>query len=92
MERVEKFFHLKYRFDSNEQEDCRKKLMNQGANEIQNLQPLEKEVYDVIAKKNIFDINLYSYVEELFVEQGQFFATIPNGYRFEGVKSDTVSH
>jgi hypothetical protein len=88
MTRFEKFFRWKYKVNPTNQETCRARLMSGGSNSNKaNKKPLPKEgepAWDLLAHQNNFDIQLYKYIEQLFVEQEAFVAGIPDNYRLEG--------
>jgi hypothetical protein len=89
MERLEKYFGWKYSINPTNQEICREALLGTGANANTNAVKKEKPKpgdpeYEALALQNTYDIILYDYIETLFVEQGQFVAAIPDGYRLEG--------
>ena len=83
MERFEKYFRWKYRINPKIQEECHTRLLigsGEHANEQQNkrevLQPL-MQAYDLLAwGKNVYDMQLYSYIENLFMEQHAYFSAI----------------
>ena len=39
------------------------------------------DIYTLIAQQNIFDIELYKYIEQLFQEQEEFIKDIPKDFR-----------
>merc|ERR1712083_628524 len=85
MERVEKFFRFKFRVNPENQDKCREKLLTGGSNSnAKNKQEKPKkgdEAYNLIALQNVFDIELYEYIEEQFEVQKSLFEGIPDGYR-----------
>ena len=88
MERFEKLFKWKYRVNPENQEICRNKLLGSGANantshKKENPGP-GTPAYDLLAKENIYDLQLYDYVRALFAEQAAFVAGIPDGFRLDG--------
>ena len=87
MERFEKFFGWKYKVNPENQEKCRETLLTSGSNSnSKNKQEKPKEgdpVYDLLAGQNIYDIELFKYIESLFVEQEQFVAHLKDGFRSE---------
>jgi len=87
MERVEKFFRFKFRVNPDNQEKCREKLLTGGSNSNSaNKQEKPKkgdESYELVAAQNVFDIQLYEFIEEQFKEQANLFKDIPDGFRKE---------
>jgi len=87
LERFEKMFRWKYFINPTNQEKCREALLGNGANtnkrKSAELDPAS-EAYALLAKQNLFDLRLYTYIERLFDEQAAFVAAIPDGYRLEG--------
>merc|ERR1712224_318493 len=85
MERAEKFFRWKFRVNPANQDKCRDKLLTGGSNSnAKNKQEKPKpgdQSYELIAAQNVYDIQLYEFIEELFKEQASIFASIPDGYR-----------
>jgi len=85
MERVEKFFHWKYRVNPENQEKCRDKLLTGGSNSnAQNKQEKPKpgdESWELLGNQNLYDLKLYEFIEQLFEEQAKLFEDIPDGYR-----------
>ena len=88
MDRFEKFFRWKYRFDPSAQEECRREMMIWGSNSNKNNQreiPIPgDEAYIFLAHQNNFDIRLYEYIESLFEEQEAFVTGHPIDYRKVG--------
>jgi hypothetical protein len=88
MERFEKFFGWKYRINPTNQENCRVRLLGSGANantEHKKEKPKPgTPAYDLLANENLYDIQVYEYVESLFDEQAVFVEGIPDGFRMEG--------
>jgi len=87
MERFEKFFGWKYKSRPKVQEECRMEYLEGGVNSNTHIQEKPQPgtpLYDSIAHMNKFDIRLYSYIQELFVEQAKFTAGLPDGYRLQG--------
>ncbi|KAL9182595.1 hypothetical protein ACHAXT_013247 [Thalassiosira profunda] len=84
MVRFEKFFRWTYRVNPPNQEACRERLMTGGANSNKkNKKPLEEgdPAWDLLAQQNIFDLQLYAYIEQLFEEQEQFVEGMPDDFR-----------
>ena len=84
MERFEKFFQWKYRVQPSSQERCRQNYVTKGANvnrrKKQKFLPGDKE-WELLAKHNEYDIDLYNYAVQLFEEQERLFVDIPDGAR-----------
>ncbi|KAL3803337.1 hypothetical protein HJC23_009301 [Cyclotella cryptica] len=85
MTRFEKFFRWKYKVNPTNQEACRARLMGTGSNSNKaNKKPLPQEgepAWDLLAHQNNYDLPLYKYIEQLFVEQEAFVAGMPDDYR-----------
>lgn len=82
MERFEKYFGWKYRINPKIQEECRTRLLigsgvnaNKQQNKREVLQP-GTQAYDLLAWGNVYDMQLYSYIETLFLEQHANFSAI----------------
>lgn len=85
MERFEAYFGWRYIMNPTAQETCRESLFTIGTNANRNKIKVPSEsdiVYDLIARQNVFDIELYKYIEMLFEEQEEFVKDIPKDYRF----------
>jgi len=87
MERLEQFFEWTYRVNPKNQEICRDKLLNSGANA--NVNKGEKATpntptYEMLLSLNKYDIQLYHYIESLFDEQADFVKHKKDGFRMEG--------
>jgi len=70
LKRFENFFGWKYSLDTRCKEE---KLIGKGIN-AEKLKS-EDPLYEMLAKKNEFDMHLYTYAEQLFKEQGIRFAS-----------------
>lgn len=85
MTRFEKFYRFKYHVNPTNQEACRERLTAGGSNsnsKNKKEKPKEGEpLWDLLAAQNLFDIQLYEYIETLFVEQEAFVADIPDDFR-----------
>merc|ERR1712127_947286 len=85
MDRFEKFFRWKYRVNPTNQEKCRVELLSSGSNSnAANKKAKPKpgdQAYELVAWQNKMDIALYEYIEELFLEQEQLVADVPDGFR-----------
>jgi len=81
MERFERFFRWTYHVNPSPQETCRENHIN--SLEKEHLQPLnpESEVWEVLSLQNNYDLQVYEYIESVFVEQEQFVAEIEVGFR-----------
>lgn len=85
MERCERFYHWTYHVNPPNQEKCREALLKGGSNsnsknKKDKPQPGSEE-WELLAWQNNYDIQLYEYIETLFVEQEQFVADIPKDFR-----------
>jgi hypothetical protein len=58
---------------------CVEELIAVGANRnpLPNQLPISASVYDALVEQNQLDIKLYSYAEQLFVQQSIHFESIP---------------
>jgi len=84
MERFERFFRWTYHVNPPNQENCRDALLNGGSNSNKSKSKKPKpgsEAWELISWQNQYDLQLYEYIESLFVEQEQFVADIAPGYR-----------
>jgi len=85
MKRFEAFFGWKYMLNPTVQEACRESLFTVGSNANRNSRieiPEEGSyLYNLIAQQNMFDLELYTYIETLFNEQAQFVEGVPDNYR-----------
>jgi len=85
MSRFEKFFRWTFRVNPPNQDACRDRLMSGGSNSNKaNKKPLPTEgepAWDLLAHQNNFDLQLYNYIEQLFVEQEAFVAGLPDNFR-----------
>merc|ERR1712238_174564 len=85
MKRFEAFFGWKYMLNPTVQETCRESLFTVGSNANRNSRieiPEEGSyLYNLIAQQNMFDLELYTYIETLFNEQAQFVEGVPDNYR-----------
>jgi len=85
MRRFEKFFRWKYRVNPPNQEKCRERLMNSGANKGTNKKDgaLTEDAHRVLAYRNRLDIQLYKFIEDLFERQGNFVKDLPDDFRLQ---------
>merc|ERR1740124_340620 len=84
MERFERFFRWTYHVNPENQEVCREKLLKGGSNKSSSTKekPVEgSEAWELLVWQNQFDLQLYEYIESLFVEQEQFVTGIEPKYR-----------
>jgi len=85
MKRFEAFFGWKYMLNPTVQETCRESLFTVGTNANRNSRIAIPEkgsyLYNLIAQQNLFDLELYAYIETLFNEQAQYVEDIPEDYR-----------
>jgi hypothetical protein len=85
MTRFEKFFRWKYHVNPENQEKCRERLTSGGSNsnkKNKKKKPKPGEpVWDLIAAQNLYDIQLYEYIQTLFVEQESLVADMPDDFR-----------
>eukprot|EP00984_Skeletonema_dohrnii_P000056 scaffold15_cov85-Skeletonema_dohrnii-CCMP3373.AAC.2 len=85
MARAEKFFRWTFHVNPPNQEACRERLMTGGANSNKANKkegPKEgDEAWTLLAHQNNFDLRLYSYIEQLFVEQEAFVQNLPDNFR-----------
>jgi len=85
MTRFEQFFQWKYHVNPPNQEACRKRLTGGGsnsnaANKKEKPKPGDP-VWEAIADSNLFDIQVYEYIESLFEEQAAFVQGMPANFR-----------
>lgn len=83
MERYEKYFGWKYTIQPTNQEKCRTKLMKTMPGELNDRPTPGMPAYDLLANENMYDLQLYEYVETLFKEQAAFVEGIPDRFRME---------
>jgi len=85
MARAEKFFRWTFHVNPPNQEACRERLMSGGANSNKANKkegPKEgDEAWNLLAHQNNFDLRLYTYIEQLFVEQEAFVTGLPDNFR-----------
>merc|ERR1712194_325801 len=84
MTRFEKYFKWTYRVNPANQEACRARLMAGGPNSNKaNKKPLAEgdPVWDLLARQNNLDLQLYAYIEQLFTEQESFVQGLPDDFR-----------
>jgi len=85
MARAEKFFRWTFHVNPPNQEACRERLMSGGANSNKANKkegPKEgDEAWNLLAHQNNFDLRLYSYIEQLFVEQEAFVTGLSDNFR-----------
>jgi hypothetical protein len=85
MTRFEQFFQWKFHVNPPNQEACRKRLTGDGSNSnAKNKKELPKPgepLWELLAASNLYDIQVYDYIEELFKEQAAFVQGIPENFR-----------
>ena len=85
MTRFEKFFRWKYHVNPTNQEVCRERLTSGGSNSnSQNKKSKPKPgepVWEMLAAQNVYDMQLYEYIETLFEEQEAFVTGMPDDFR-----------
>ena len=85
MARAEKFFRWTFHVNPPNQDACRERLMSGGANSNKANKkegPKEgDEAWNLLAHQNNFDMRLYQYIEQLFVEQEAFVVGLPDNFR-----------
>ena len=85
MNRCEQFFRWTYHVNPTNQEKCRETLLSGGSNSNKKNKkaPVEpgSEDWELLAWQNQYDLQLYEYIEDLFVEQEQYVADIPDDFR-----------
>jgi hypothetical protein len=83
--RFEKFFQWKYHVNPTNQEACRERLLGKGSNSNEKNKKEKPKpgepLWELLAAQNLYDIQLYQYVETLFVEQEAFVTGIPDDFR-----------
>eukprot|EP00591_Stephanopyxis_turris_P012751 CAMPEP_0195514338 /NCGR_PEP_ID=MMETSP0794_2-20130614/5758_1 /TAXON_ID=515487 /ORGANISM="Stephanopyxis turris, Strain CCMP 815" /LENGTH=296 /DNA_ID=CAMNT_0040642561 /DNA_START=1 /DNA_END=891 /DNA_ORIENTATION=- len=86
--RFEKFFRWKYTGNPKRQEQCRNYFLKNGSNI--NLKTVADKpqpgsgIYDLVARRHLWDIHLYEYIETLFLDQGKDLSNLSDNYRNEG--------
>merc|ERR1712048_1501443 len=84
--RFERFFKWTYKVNPMSQEMCRKEILESGKNAYTGVDHDTESMGDafaLLARKNTLDIQIYEFIEKLFVEQGNFVASIPQNFRTE---------
>jgi len=86
MERFERYFRWTYHVNPPNQEACRERLLSGGSNKNASGNKKEKpaegsEAYQLLMWQNMYDVQLYQYIEHLFEEQEQYVADIPPDFR-----------
>ncbi len=82
MQRFEAYFGWRYTINPTAQETCRESLFTVGTNtNRKKIETPTDDIYTLIAQQNIFDIELYKYIEQLFQEQEEFVKDIPKDFR-----------
>eukprot|EP00591_Stephanopyxis_turris_P014547 CAMPEP_0195540592 /NCGR_PEP_ID=MMETSP0794_2-20130614/50649_1 /TAXON_ID=515487 /ORGANISM="Stephanopyxis turris, Strain CCMP 815" /LENGTH=378 /DNA_ID=CAMNT_0040674661 /DNA_START=50 /DNA_END=1189 /DNA_ORIENTATION=+ len=86
MDKFEKFFGWKYRVNPVAQEKCRKEFLDNGSNvngvAIEKPKPGSK-AYNLISSQNLWDLQLYEYIEHLFWDQDKYLRGVPDDYRLK---------
>ena len=85
MTRFEQMFRWTYHVNPPNQEACREKLLTGGSNSNSKNkkakpEPGSKE-WELLEWQNLYDMQLYSYIEELFEQQEEYVSTIPQDIR-----------
>eukprot|EP00565_Helicotheca_tamesis_P007570 CAMPEP_0185732626 /NCGR_PEP_ID=MMETSP1171-20130828/16907_1 /TAXON_ID=374046 /ORGANISM="Helicotheca tamensis, Strain CCMP826" /LENGTH=682 /DNA_ID=CAMNT_0028402161 /DNA_START=52 /DNA_END=2100 /DNA_ORIENTATION=+ len=86
VERFERFFRWTYRVNPPNQEACRERLLDGGSNKNASGNKKEKpqegsEAYELLRMQNVYDLQLFEYIESLFEEQAEFVQDIPADFR-----------
>ena len=85
MERFERFFRWTYHVNPPNQEICRASLVSTGSNSNKSVRKDKPEVgdpvWELFAMQNQYDLDLYAYIETLFVDQEKYIETIPVDFR-----------
>uniref|UniRef100_A0A7S2H5V4 Sulfotransferase domain-containing protein n=1 Tax=Helicotheca tamesis TaxID=374047 RepID=A0A7S2H5V4_9STRA len=86
MERFERFFRWTYHVNPPNQENCRERLLSGGSNKNASGNKKEKpkegdDAYELLRWQNLYDLQLYNYIVQLFEEQEQFVANVPPDFR-----------
>jgi len=85
MERFERFFRWTYHVNPPNQEICRVSLVTTGSNSNKSVRKDKPEVgdpvWELFAMQNQYDLDLYAYIETLFVDQEKYIETIPVDFR-----------
>lgn len=85
MTRLEQMFRWTYHVNPPNQEACREKLLSGGSNSNSKNkkakpEPGSKE-WELLEWQNLYDMQLYNYIEELFEQQEEYVSTIPQDIR-----------
>jgi hypothetical protein len=85
MDRFERFFRWNYHVNPTPQEACRQQLLAKGSNS-NSAKKKEKPKpgnpsWEVLASQNVYDLQLYDYIQTLYKEQEAFVTGIPEMYR-----------
>jgi len=84
MDRAERYFKWKYRVSPENQENCRAELVSGGSNKDDHrvkTPPPGTGLYEALRRQNVYDLQLYSYVETIFEEQEALFKDTPENFR-----------
>uniref|UniRef100_A0A7S4VA19 Sulfotransferase domain-containing protein n=1 Tax=Ditylum brightwellii TaxID=49249 RepID=A0A7S4VA19_9STRA len=86
MERFERYFRWTYHVNPPNQEACRVRLLQGGSNTNASGNKKDKpqegsEAYELLRLQNMYDLQLYEYIESLFEEQDEFVQDIPADFR-----------
>lgn len=83
MDRFETFFGWKFKVKPDNQEQCRTSLLEQGANKNihDELPEEETDAHNALLFHNKWDLLLYSYIEDLFHQQGDFVDNVIEDFR-----------
>ena len=86
MDRFERFFRWTYHVNLPNQELCRRALIEKGANSNSQGSGKPKpepgsEEWKALEWQNKYDLELYAFIEELFIEQERLVADVPVDFR-----------
>ncbi|GFH48415.1 hypothetical protein CTEN210_04891 [Chaetoceros tenuissimus] len=81
--RFEQFFQWTFRMNPEEQQSCISRILENIDTGV--VLPVQGSTeYQLIEFQNQFDLQLYSYIESLFIQQEQFVSLIPKDIRSQG--------
>lgn len=81
--RFEQFFQWTFRMNPEEQQICISRILENGVTDV--VLPVQGSTeYQLIEFQNQFDLQLYAYIESLFIQQEQFVSLIPKDIRSQG--------
>lgn len=82
IDRFEKYFSWNYIVNPDVQEMCRNTILQSSASTDDKIpEQGDDPIYDKIYEKNNFDIELYSFIESLFIQQEQFVSNVNENFR-----------